>query len=163
MLGLPDACFQTSPISFQSRHSGGEPVAQCTVHPEPVHSESLASVVVPVLVVAAAVSAIVVVMVDVLDTMSILLHAGVQVESPLQCASEEPHHPHSDRHWEVSGQGKPVHLPTAGWVVTLVVLVVVVVDKKPDVLLVVVEEDVEGAVDVELSSHAAVQIEFELQ
>lgn len=73
LLGLLDAAFQTSAISFQSRHSGGDPDVHLTVHPEPEHSAPpavdvvavVAAAVVVLAIVAVVVSAAVVVMVDV--------------------------------------------------------------------------------------------------
>lgn len=41
-------------------------------------------------------------------------HADVQVESELQYAEEEPHHPHFERQWLLdNGHGAPVHAPPA--------------------------------------------------
>lgn len=93
------------------------------------------------------------------------LHAGVQVESVLQCFVEEPHHPQFDLHCEIMGHAEPVQVPTTGAAVTVVVPVVVVVDdKKPEVFMLVdVDEDVEATNVDGLSLHAAVQIEPALQ
>jgi hypothetical protein len=88
LLALPDACFQTSAIAFQSRHSGGEPDAQCTVHPEPAHNVTFATVVV-VVVAWGMVSEDVCVVVDVAMIVDVVvvcwpLHAEVQADSALQ-------------------------------------------------------------------------------
>lgn len=51
---------------------------------------------------------------DVVDVGAGLAHADVQVESELQYAEEEPHHPHFDRQWLLdNGHGAPVHAPLA--------------------------------------------------